>query len=284
MTFPGLRHTVKEDAMKKPSAVAILLACCLLCLRPAVGLAQTEVLVIPGTGDSQAVLRGLAEAFMRANPGARVEVPDSVGSSGGRKAVLDGKATLGRVANSSTEKEAAGGLAYLEFARTPVVFAVHPGVEGVVDITPEQALGVYSGTIRDWSGLGGRPGKIYPLAREEGDSSWQIVREKLPGFKDVAAPAGKVFYTTPETVRALEEHAGTIAFGPLAMFTDRKARVLSLEGIPPLGSDYPLFTRLGLIWKGKPGPLAQRFLDFVRGPQGAAVIRRNSCVPVGQGD
>lgn len=270
--------------MKTPCAVAILLAACLLCLWPAAGMAQPGPLVIPGTGDSQDVLRDLAEAFMRANPGARVEVPDSVGSSGGRKAVQDGKATLGRVANSSAEKEAAGGLAYLEFARTPVVFAVHPGVEGVVGVTPEQALGVYSGAIRDWSGLGGRAGKIYPIAREEGDSSWMIVCETLPGFKDLAAPVGKVFYTTPEAVRALEEHAGTMTFGPLAMFVDRNVRVLTLAGVSPLGSGYPLFTRLGLIWKGKPGPLELRFLDFVRGPQGAAVIRRNSCVPVGQGD
>lgn len=270
--------------MKTSCAVAILLACFLLCMGSAAGLARAEVLVIPGTGDSQDVLRDLAEAFMRANPGARVEVPDSVGSSGGRKAVQDGKAALGRVANSSAEKEAAGSLSYLEFARTPVVFAVHPGVEGVGDITPEQALGVYSGAIRDWSGLGGRAGKIYPLAREEGDSSWKAICAGLPGFKDLAAPAGKVFYTTPETVKALEEHAGTIAFGPLAMFAARKARVLSLAGVSPQGAGYPLFTRLGLIWQGKPGPLAQRFLDFVRGPQGAAVIRRNSCVPVGQGD
>lgn len=271
----------------KTTCVTVLMTCFLLGVWSAAGLAQAEVLVIPGTGDSQEVLRDLAEAFMRANPGARVEAPDSVGSSGGRKAVQDGKATLGRVANSSAVQETGASLSYLEFARTPVVFAVHPGVEGVLDITPEQALGVFSGTIRDWSELGGRPGKIYPITREEGDSSWKVIRSALPGFKDMAAPAGKVFYTTPEAVRALEEHPGAIAYGPLAMFATGKVRVLTLGGKSPLGDcaakrGYPLFTHLGLIWKGRLGPLEQRFIDFMRSAEGAGIIQRHLCVPAGQ--
>lgn len=263
-----------------------LLAWCLLLL-PAPALAQSGAgprLVIPGTGDSMLLLRDLAGQFMRANPGVTVEVPDPIGSTGGRKSVQEGRATLGRVANSSPANEARIGLSYLDFALTPVVFAVHPSVVGVEDLSPEQALGVYSGKITDWSELGGQPGKIYPIARETGDSSWNRIREVLPGFRDIESPAGKVYYTTPEALRALEVHPGTIGFGPLAMYGSGQARILTLSGRQPLApgggkAGYPLFIALGLIWKGELGALERRFVEFAQGPEGARIIRRHSCIP-----
>ncbi len=270
--------------MRPLRLAAWLLFCCLACAWP-VSARAGQHLDVPGTGDSQVLLRDLAALFMRANPGATVDIPDSVGSSGGRKAVQEGRATLGRVANSSAAKEAAGGLAYLEFARTPVVFAVHPSVQGVANITPEQALRIFAGTMTDWSELGGRPGKIYPIARETGDSSWSALCTGLPGFKDIATPAGKVFYTTPEALKAVQDHPGTIGFGPLAMFASGGVRILTLARQAPLTpgeglGDYPVSIPLGLVWKGEPGPLERRFLDFVRSPEAVAAIRRHACIPV----
>jgi phosphate transport system substrate-binding protein len=284
--FPG---GFKREGIMGPLRVAgCLLAWCLLFI-PAPALAQSGSgprLVIPGTGDSMLLLRDLAEQFMRANPGVTVDVPDPIGSTGARRSVLDGKATLGRVANSSSAKEQGSGLSYLDFALTPVVFAVHPSVAGVEDITPEQALGIYSGRITDWSELGGQPGKIYPLARETGDSSWNRIREILPGFRDIESPAGKAYYTTPEALRALERHPGTIGFGPLAMYASGQARILTLSGRKPLEPNggkagYPLFITLGLIWKGELGALERRFVEFMLSPGGAGVIRRHSCLPFG---
>lgn len=279
----------KREGIMRPLRIAgCLVAWCMLCgLAPA--LAQTGAgpsLVIPGTGDSQILLRDLAEHFMHANPGVSVDIPDPIGSSGARKSVLDGKATLGRVANSSSAKEQGSGLSYLDFALTPVVFAVHPSVAGVEDLSLEQALGIYSGKFTDWSELGGQPGKIYPIARETGDSSWNRIRETLPGFKDIDTPAGKVFYTTPESLRALERHPGTIGFGPLAMFSSGKVRILALSGRKPLDlgggkADYPVAIALGLIWKGELGALERRFVEFVQSPAGAGIIRRHSCIPFG---
>ena len=55
-------------------------------------------LVIPGTGDSQELLQELARAFEHSHPGAKIEIPESIGSSGGIKNVIAGKAVLARVA------------------------------------------------------------------------------------------------------------------------------------------------------------------------------------------
>ena len=44
-------------------------------------------LTIEGTGASQDILRSVAKAFTEANPGITVNVPDSIGSGGGVKAL-----------------------------------------------------------------------------------------------------------------------------------------------------------------------------------------------------
>jgi len=57
-----------------------------------------ETVVVCGTGDSQSLLRRLATEFERKNPGIKIEVPESIGSSGGIKATAKGECDIGRVA------------------------------------------------------------------------------------------------------------------------------------------------------------------------------------------
>ena len=98
---------------------------------PALAAAETTTLTIAGTGDSQDLLRILAQRFMRDNPDIQVAVPDSVGTTGGIRSVLTGRAELARTARPLRADEVAGGLAETVFAHVPVVFAVHPSVTGV---------------------------------------------------------------------------------------------------------------------------------------------------------
>jgi len=64
-----------------------------------------ERLVIAGTGDSQAILQQLAVLFKVDNPGTVVEVPHSVGSGGGVKAIKQHTVDLARTARPLKEKE-----------------------------------------------------------------------------------------------------------------------------------------------------------------------------------
>ncbi|MDB4470643.1 substrate-binding domain-containing protein, partial [Deltaproteobacteria bacterium] len=77
-----------------------------------------EQLVIDGTGDSQQLLRQLAQAYEAANPDSKIIVPDSSGSSGGVKALLKGKTDLARIARplKAKEKAMADDLNYRVFA------------------------------------------------------------------------------------------------------------------------------------------------------------------------
>ncbi|RMG32595.1 MAG: phosphate ABC transporter substrate-binding protein, partial [Gammaproteobacteria bacterium] len=102
-------------------AGGLLLALCLLAFwRPALA---ESVLVVPGTGDAIAILRALASDFNALHRGdMRVDVPDSVGSSGGIRAVMRGEAELARTARPLKPQEKGAGLRAEPWATYPVVF------------------------------------------------------------------------------------------------------------------------------------------------------------------
>lgn len=241
-------------------------------------------IVISGTGDSQELMRVLAEAFMKKHSDCEIEVPNSIGSSKGIKAVANGQIDLARVARLLKEDEKKLGLTYQLFARSPVVFAVHPSVADINNITSEQIVGIYSGKITDWSQLGGKAGKIYPIARETGDSSLLVLNEKLPGFADVNNLAAKMVYLTPEAVAVLTGHERTIGYVPLPATMGTQLRILKVNGVYPSienirNGKYNLVASFGIVYKDKPKEPAQRFIDFLCSEEGHKIITAMGAVP-----
>ncbi|NIM68041.1 MAG: phosphate ABC transporter substrate-binding protein, partial [Armatimonadetes bacterium] len=90
-----------------------------------------------------------------------IAIPKSVGSSGGIETLRKRETELARVARPLTEDEKNEGFKEVVFARTPVVFVVHPSVSEIDDITSEQIVGIYSGKVTWWEELGGSPFKVY---------------------------------------------------------------------------------------------------------------------------
>jgi phosphate transport system substrate-binding protein len=281
---------IKGNEMKKIAVIAVTLVL-LISLAVAntkeVNEPNTGVstrIVISGTGDSQELLRALAEDFMKKYSGCEIEVPNSIGSSKGIKAVANGQIDLARVARLLKEDEKKLGLTYQLFAKSPVVFAVHPGVGDINNITSEQIVGIYSGRITDWSQLGGKAGKIYPIAREAGDSSLLVLNDKLPGFADVNNLTAKTIYLTPEAVAVLTGHERTIGYVPLPAITGTQLRVLKINGIYPSienirNGKYNFVASFGIVYKGRPKELVQRFIDFPYSEEGQKIITAMGAMP-----
>ncbi len=244
-----------------------------------------ETLVIPGTGDSQTLLQTLARAYETGHPGTSIDIPESIGSSGGIKNVLSGKTVLARVARPLKAEEAKAGLAYRCFALSPVVFAAHLSSPCLSDLNSDQVVGIFSGKIGDWGVLGSCPAHtIYVANREPDDSSRSAIESFLPAFKAIGEPAGKTVYSTPETVQILEQYPHTLGYVPLAALNGRVITPLSFNGTTPTQENvqegrYPLVIPLGLVWKGDLSPLARQFIAYLFSPEGQGVIRKAGLVP-----
>lgn len=264
--------------------LALVLALVLGMICPGPGWSATVELTVVGTGDSQSVLRELAKAYERLHPGVQVSIPDSIGSSGGIRAVTSGKHVLGRTARAMSPQEQALGLTSLVFGLSPVVFVVNRSVSGVENLTASDAVAIFRGELSTWTTLGGPERKIYLVNREEGDSSRQVLNSSIPGFAAIDKPSGPVFFSTPEAFSAIAEHADTIGYGPLAMLHPETMRALNYNDTAPTAENvakgiYPLSTPLGLVWKGDLPARYRSFVDFLFTAEARGILLANGVQP-----
>ncbi len=267
---------------KRFAALAVLLF--LIILLPCAA-AAGERIVVSGSGDSETLLLAMASAFEKANPGTRVVIAKSTGSDGGIRSVEMGNADLGRIARLVTARDNKFNLNHIVFAFSPVVFICNRSVRKVTNLDYAQIVGIYSGRIRSWSGLGGENRPIYVANREEGDSSRATIEETVPGFKAISSFAGEVVKSTPENISIIEKYNDTIGYGPLSMVKGRKLNVLKVEGVYPSlrnvqSGKYSLFIPFSLVWKGQLTGLSRRFVDFIFSSQGRRIIADNGAAPV----
>ena len=244
-----------------------------------------ETVTICGTGDSQKLLRNLARAFEESHPGSKINVPDSIGSSGGIKATAAGKCDLGRVARPLKEKEKVHNLNYLLFAYSPVVFLANSSVQQIRGITSKQVVDIFSGKISYWSQIDGPHKKIYVAHREKGDSSRSVISKNIPGFKEIKNKAGKTLYTTQENIETIATYKNTIGYSPLSEAINKPGLIiLELDGVYPSADtiqnkSYRLSTHYGLVWKDGISSQAQDFINFLSSPAAAKIIRTYGAIP-----
>jgi phosphate transport system substrate-binding protein len=235
-------------------------------------------LVIEGTGDCQALLRALAAAFERDNPGVRVEVPDTVGSSGGLRALAQGKCDLARIVRPLTDKEKESGLSAAPFVAAPLVFIVNAANTGVKGISAAQAADVYAGRLDSFAALGGPRAKLYPVGREPGDALFAVLKKAVPGFGNGEFGHVKVYYTSQELITDVAAQPLALGYTSLIESAGEKGvAALAFEQAAPTPDNlrsaaYPLRLEFSLAWRKNPSKTAMDFVAFARGEKAAGII------------
>ncbi|HET7680958.1 MAG TPA: substrate-binding domain-containing protein [Xanthobacteraceae bacterium] len=241
-----------------------------------------EKLAVVGTGDGVQVLTALAAAFMSENPEIRIDLPPSVHSAGGIKAVAQDDAIVGRIARPLNQNELGLGLRVIPIFYQPTVFFAHPSAN-VKNLTADQLVAVFSGTVKNWSEVGGSDVRVRVVRREEPDSSVAVFRDTLPGWKELKFDKGhsKLATTTQEAFDAVEKYEGAIGFGPYSRDLDRRFTVLSVDGVHPTDSNYPSTVTLSLIYRDATvTDSARKFIDFNFTEKAQDIVRRLGAIPV----
>jgi phosphate transport system substrate-binding protein len=242
--------------------------------------ARSETLDIVGTGDGMVILEALARTFERSHPGDKIHIPESIGSSGGIKAIGSDKNMLGRVARKLKNKEKPYGLTHLPIAKFPVVFFVNKSVD-VDGLTSQQVNDIYSGKVVNWQSVGGSKAKIRVVRREEGDSSLKNLRVSFPGFKDIAiTKRSKTATLTTEIFEIVTSKSGAIGFGPYADAVAENVTVLKIDNKQPTDTNYPSFGVLALIFKEvNRNGLVSAFLEFLTTSAANKAIEDSHALP-----
>lgn len=248
---------------------------------PAAHAAEPEAVTLPGTGDSQDLLRALAQGYVAQYPGRQVTVPNSIGSDGGIRVVGTGESPIGRVARLPDAKELAqyGELKYLEFARVPVAFVVSRDT-GVRDLTSRQICDIFSGRVTSWKDVGGHDVAIDVQGRPDG-SNLQTIRKNIKCFAELqVTPRAHFNERNSDLVASMKTRSGAIGFMPLSEAVLHGYQAVTLDGTPATAASYPLGIGLGFVHKGALTPSIEAFLGYLETEPARDIMRKTGNVPV----
>lgn len=240
-----------------------------------------EIVTIPGSGDSQDLLRELARSYRAQYPDRDVVIPDSVSTDGGIKAVGTAASLIARVARLPNSKERAqyGEFKYLQFARVPVVFVVSPDA-GVSDLSERQICDIFSGRITNWKEVGGPHLSIAVQSRPDFGSNMLKIRKKIACFADLqVTPRAHHNFRNANLVESMKISSGAIGFMPLSEAKLNGFTTVTLDGVAPVRSNYKLGIGLGFVYKKPFSSSIQAFVDYLKTDPAREIMRQMGNIP-----
>jgi phosphate transport system substrate-binding protein len=243
--------------------------------------AQAGDLSVVGTGDGIDLLRALGAAYTADHPDTNVIVPPSIGSGGGVAAVGSDKEVLARIARPLSDSEKEAGLVATPVFRLPSAFFVHRSA-GVAGVTSAQLADIYRGRITNWRDVGGADLRIKLVRREDQDSTLLVLRQSMPGWKDlVITEKSKTAVTTQDCINTVKEVEGAIGFGPFTRALEMELVVLKVDARFPTDRDYPSAVTLSFVHKQSTvTPDAKQFIGYAKTTKARTVLTQMGGVPV----
>jgi phosphate transport system substrate-binding protein len=269
--------------MRQNACFAVLLS---LLVLTACGGAPSSRSTVPGgtyrgvgTGAGLESLTALAARFQQRNPGVQIKLED-VGSDTSVALVANGDADFGFLSRELKTEEKTR-LTALQYAGTGTGLAVNP-LNVIGALTTEQVRKIYSGEITDWSQVGGQPGEIRPLVRENGSSTRGSFEAYFFGGKPAYGKNVIEVVESGPTYQAIRDFKGAIAMITIQKTTaeDATLRLLSLDGIAATtrnvnNSVYPVRRPIILTLHPDPArirPTVSAFFDFIKTAEGQEIL------------
>lgn len=259
-----------------------------LILATAFQASAADQIVIDGSTGVMPLAAALAKVYQDSQPAVTIEMGKGLGTKARIQALADGKidialASHGLVVAEITQQ----GMAVLEIAKVAVVLGVNASVP-ITNLTDRQACDIYAGHVTNWKELGGPDLVIAPRTRPDTEVDTQVVREKIGCLKTLKmVDAVTVMPRSGDMAKELASTVGAIGMTTMTVVEQSKGRVkaLSLNGIAPSAGNvknrtYTLTRDSFLVTKAQPSPAVAKFLEFVIGASGEAVIIANGAVPV----
>lgn len=269
-------------AMPVCAAVGVLrtiLLAAVLCLSlPTESVAAS--LVVGGTGAALGPVRVLADAFMQSRPDISIEIPSSLGSSGGIQAVGAGALDIGLSSRPLKNKERKAGLKQTTFARSPFVF-VTSNRHADPSLTLTELVAIYSGDRAYWSD----GARIRLVLRPETDSDTTILESSIDGMETALAkaretPGVPVAYTDQDAMEMAERIPGALTTATLTsiLTENRSLMPISIDGVAPTvdnlaNGSYRMSKTLYFVTGPKVSSIALDFIRFVQSAAGTSILR-----------
>jgi len=253
------------------------------------GLAEEKV-TVSGSTTVLPLGEAAAEAFNSQQKDCQVTVTGG-GTGAGVTAIAEGRSNCAMASREVTKEEIANyGDKFKQFAvgYDGVAIAVSRSIydAGVKQLTSDQVKKIYAGEIKNWKEVGGPDKPIFAIAREQGSGTRDTFNEDIMGDKSAETPGvSTVAASNAEVKTAIIGSDKAIGYLGFNYVQGGNIRALTLDGFAPSvqtikDGTYKLHRQLFLYTLGEPTPCAQKFIDFVTGPEGRKVAEENGFIPL----
>ena len=282
---PSLRPL---QIMKKACTLALAASLFALALFPSgCHRPQAEQVVVTGASTVYPIVQMAAEELRRTK-GLNV-MGQGGGSTRGFEDCIAGRNSLGAMARDLTPEEKAQVIVF-PIAYDGVGIVVHASNQ-IAAVTTDDLRRIYRKQVTNWSDFGGQNASIVVVHKGEGHATREVFMkytgltpDEMTRFTDVAAgDNAQVIRVIANTANAI----GYVSLGEVikAAEAGQPVRLVKFNGIEPVmenvtNKTYPLFHTLSLISKGEPKGGSRVLLDFLRSPEGKAIIRQGNYVPL----
>ena len=228
-----------------------------------------------GSTSMEKFVNALSEAFMAKYPGVTV-TPQFVGSGAGIEAVTNGTADIGNASRNLTDEEKANGIVENIVAIDGIAVVVDPANE-VSDLTKQQLSDIYTGTVTNWSEVGGADAPIVVVGREAG-SGTRSAFEELLEIEDQCAYSNELD-STGAVMAKVASTPGSIGYVSLDVVDDT-VKPLQLDGVDATEENikagtYVLSRPFVMATKGsvdEQNDLVKALFDFLGTDEGKEII------------
>lgn len=227
----------------------------------------------------------LGKVFEARHPGVRVNV-EMGGSSRGIVDARSGQVDVGMVSRALKAEEQ--DLTPYLIARDGIAMIVNADVH-VEQLSREQIIGIYTGTITDWNQVGADTHPITVVNKAEGRSTLELFLHHF-GLKAPDIKASVVIGDNQQGIKSVASIPGAVGYvsvgaAEAAIHEGTAIRLLPLGGVAATtenvrNGSFPLSRELNLVTKGTPTAAAREFIEFCRSSDADATIRELYFVPI----
>jgi len=252
-----------------------------------VTLAGAQTLSIKGSDTLGAKLvPQLSESFKAAgNSGVKFEIA-AEGSSTAFPALANGTAQIGMSSREIKEDE-------MTMARTKGIYLKeHPVCHDMIvvivnknsplsKLTKDQVAKVFTGQVKDWSEIGGTPGKISIYTRNTSSGTYKDWQKMAMGGRDYPSTSLKMA-GNEQIAQEVAKNKNGIGYVGLAYAKTAGTKTLTIDGVEPVAANAKKYVYARLCYfyaPDKPTPEADAFMKYVESPAGQEIVRKVGFIP-----
>ncbi len=265
---------------------------CVLALAPAAS-ALAAPITVKGSDTMVILGQRWAEAYMKKNPGATVQVTGG-GSGTGISALINGTTDICQSSRAMKPAEKAKlrdrhnttGVE-IPVAKDGLAIYVHLS-NPIKDLSLPQLKQIFTGKLTNWKEVGGPDARIIVYSRENSSGTYVFFKDQVLGGMDFT-PRAQTMPGTASVVNAVSKEKFGIGYGGAAYAKNIKIVPARKDAASPAVSPsnetvqngtYALARPLFFYVRNKPSGDIKAFVDWVLGPEGQALTTKVGYYPI----